>query len=671
MNVPECEHIRIRQIYNFGTNVENFIKYLEFQHKVDIRTIPQWQDAIKRLYSAEKEFKTRLQNASVRKRNIIENLYIQKYRQSPFTLTQKFARTSKVWKEIELNIQQKRKTYIKAIPESIHSFKQKYISEEQLGEDSDIRSTAHPNTEIVEPKEDIKDKLLDADIDVKSDSSVKLPAIICTNPHKLLSPLGSHCTPLSHYSSRQSTVPDQINDKELPLNLTNSIKCYPEAIKVIYNEEQLKNNHVIKFSLRNCINEWVFIRFMGIPNRINLKKFRLMPNTPVKLYAGLSMVYCLHFKLNPNATEFEGVLNFKIGHVAADTPDEILSVRFTCEYLEQRSIEVTESVLIPSTYLWKIGKVNYPCGNITIRVKDKYSYHLHIKRRDINWSEILDLDSVNSLDVQAPTTESIVQRNDDVTSQNLLSSSSKFNEIPQEEVISIDTIVSNLLMEVIDNSLQCFVLDKTYFYLEPGSVYNIRAIFTKAEHIGSHHCSYDLDFINPNNNNLVMTKRVRVFSEILPHPIQIEPIILDMTNSTVKFGFCIDYFTIINKHKFIPVTIKIKLTKKMKKLFQITPMEVLIPALSKNVFQVRLCPRSGSENSTDCVHFTIKIIVIGDKTVYENVPPFFYELLIPCSSEFKRLYGRKYFDSALDLNDDFTEASTDVGVQQSKMKNCL
>ncbi|XP_045490496.1 uncharacterized protein LOC110991500 [Pieris rapae] len=189
----------------------------------------------------------------------------------------------------------------------------------------------------------------------------------------------------------------------------------------------------------------------------------------------------------------------------------------------------------------------------------------------------------------------------------------------------------------------------------------IRVNFTKAEYIGLHQSCYDLEFFDPVDNNLIMTKTVKVFAEILPHPIEIQPIILDMTGTPKTLGLCIDHFTIFNNHKFVPVTIKIELTTKMNRIFDITPQKTFIAAQSNASFEVALS-RSGSNKHEDFVHFTIKIIVIGDKAVYKNVPPFFYEIIIPCASEFKRVYGKNYMGSSSDSldYDDGTGTTTEV-----------
>ncbi|CAG4947055.1 unnamed protein product [Colias eurytheme] len=610
--------------------------------------------------------KSKVRNAFVRKKSIIEKLYVQKYRKSPFSLTAELARTAEIWHEMQLTKHKKKVVDIKEATETIITFKGKdYTSEELIGEISDVELTGHPNTEVVDSKETIHP---DLDQDLKSESSQRLPVIICTNPHKLISPIGSHCTALSYHSYNTSIKdePERTENKEqtnFVLEQTKSIRCYPEGIKVC-NE----NERSIKFTLRNCTTDCIYVRFKDLSNKTSIKKFKLTPSTPVKLCAGLSKVYCLNFKLMPGTKVYEGFLNFRIGFISYKKPEELLSVRFICDYNERRSIDVTETVYIPPVYLWQLTYSKYPFGNIKINVNDDYSYHLHIGKQDINFYELLSDESVNSLHVASPNSESVIQRNDDVESESALISSTKLdNQEKPEEIIETIDIVNGVLNEIITISLQPYYLKSTYLYLHPHSVQNIKVYFTKAEHIGSHQYYYNLDFYNPNDDSVVMRKTIKIFSEILPHPIQIHPIMLDMTECPIKYGIYRDYFTIVNTHIFVPVTIKIKLTTKMKKLFCISPMETLVPAQSEVRFEVHLCPRSVSfpRNEEDSVHFTIKIIVIGDKAIYDNAPPIYYELIVPCASEFKRIYGKKYFKDSPGSSLKLLETTSEIAKQVS------
>ncbi|CAF4806911.1 unnamed protein product [Pieris macdunnoughi] len=664
MDLPQCKHIRIRRILDGTVDVETFVKYLENRYKIDIRSIPQWEDLIKSLYNGKHELKHKLEAALKRKKSIIEKLYIQNYRDSPFVLTDKLARTAKVWKEIDSSKNKKRTIQIEILSESIISLKHKeYESEESLDEESDIiRSTAHPNTEVVEARDNVKDKLTDVELETQSEISTKLPVIICTNPHKLLSPLRSQCTPLTYNSPKSSSVTVKDYAEEKIYTQTKAIRSYPEEINMYYNSMQFNNEQFIKFTLRNCTNDWAFVRFVSLSNKHLLKNIKLRPLTPVKLYAGLSNVYSLRFKFKPNVKEFEGFLNFKICRDSLDSPEEILNIQITCECKENRAVHVSECVYLPAVYLWQLTKDRYPSGNIVARSEDDYFYHIHVRKQEINWELLLDVKSTSSLEVQAPATESELQRNYELKSQNTFCTLTNFAEIPKEESISSHDIAYGILLELVENSLKPFLLEPTYFYLKPRSSQKIRVNFTKAEYIGLHQSYYDLEFFNPIDNDLIMTKTVKVFAEILPHPIEIHPIILDMSGIPKKLGLFIDHFTIFNNHKFVPVTIKIELTSKMNRIFDITPQETFITAQSNASFEVALCSQSRSNKHEDLVHFTIKIIVIGDKAVYKNVPPFFYEIIIPCASEFKRVYGKKYLKSASDSldYDDRTGTSTEV-----------
>ncbi|CAH4030479.1 unnamed protein product [Pieris brassicae] len=624
MDLPQCKHIRMRRILDGKVDVETLIKSLENQYKIDIRSIPRWEDLIKSLYNGKHDLKHKIEAAH--------------------------------------------KLQLENLPESILSFKQKeYESEESLGEESDIRSTAHPNTEVVEARDNVKEKLTDVELETQSEISTKLPVVICTNPHKLLSPLRSQCTHLTYNSPKASSVTVNYAEEKI-YTQTKVIRSYPKEINMYFNSMQLNKEQFIKFTLRNCTNDWAFVRFVSLSNKHLLKNIKLRPLTPVKLYAGLSNVYSLRFKFKSNVKEFDGFLNFKICRDSLDSPEEILTIQITCECKENRAVHVSDCVYLPAVYLWQLtAKDKYPSGNIVARSEDDYFYHIHVRKQDINWDQVLDVKSTNSLEVQAPATESELQRKYELKSQNTFCTSTNFAEIPKEESISSYDIAYGVLLELVENSLKPFHLEPTYFYLKSRSSQKIRVNFTKAEYIGLHQSSYDLELFDPVDNNLIMTKTVNVFAEILPHPIEIHPIILDMSGIPKKLGLYIDHFTIFNNHKFVPVTIKIELTTKMNRIFYITPQETFITAQSNASFEVALCSKSGyNKEQEDLVHFTIKIIVLGDKAVYKNVPPFFYEIIIPCASEFKRVYGKKYLESSSDSLDYGDRTGTTTEVEPSR-----
>ncbi|KAF9424817.1 hypothetical protein HW555_000118 [Spodoptera exigua] len=216
-------------------------------------------------------------------------------------------------------------------------------------------------------------------------------------------------------------------------------------------------------------------------------------------------------------------------------------------------------------------------------------------------------------------------------------------EIQSETIFGPESIAC-IVKDIIELALDTFILESTYSYLKPHETAKIPVYFTKVERTGYHQCYYDLQFINTKTEDVALTKIVKVFAEVLPHPIKVHPLILDMSKSPVNHGYCEDIFVVSNTHKLYPATIKIKLTTKMKKIIYVEPMEATVAESSSVPFTVKFCSRDflSVKPCEDLVHFTFKIVILGYKEVYENVPPYFYEVIAPCALEFKKVYKDKF-----------------------------
>lgn len=651
MKISECNHIRIRDDNAYGVDVEEFIKSIEKHFRIDFRTLPQWKELVKRLHVMTTDCKRKIQDAKQRKYVMMSKLFIESTRDSPFELTDKLARTYNKWQMIESALKSRRVS-LKTDWKPSEVVTSSHSTEDVIGEISENTSTAHQNTEIPDLAPEPPSKS-DVDTDMKAtDTSLspRLPVKICMNQHKLISPLDSQDVIFKHMPVLSPTNLETCNESKewLLLNQTKSVKCFPSEISIT---KRSINKQTIQFSIINCTTEYMNIRFMYLTDDIPFKTAKVIPVTPRKLYPGIAVTYKFIFKLFQNLEEFTSSLYFRVGQkVLEEAPIEGLCVPILSKFKLSRSVSVSKAVCTPPTYLWQINEASgFPSGTLKISCNDENSYHVHVIKRPVNISRECE-DSMLSLEVISPKTESLIDRIEDneIETQSKILSSLKDAQI--DEVVTINTVdvIALVVDDIVDIALDTFVFDHSYLLLEPYSKDTISVYFTKPERIGSHHCYYDLEFSDTKTEELITTKTVKVFAEVLPHPIQICPQMLDLSMSPVTHGFCEDDIMVRNTHRLYPITIKIKLTTKMSKLFCITPKESLVPPKASMNFRVRLCSKDLSKESDDLAHFTIKIIVTGHSSVYNNVPPFYYEIIAPCASEFKKIYNEKYFIDTYD-----------------------
>lgn len=647
MKSSKCSHLRIRDTNDYGIDVEEFIKSIEMQYKIDFRSLPQWENLIKRLHAMTTDLKRKIQDAKRRKYIMMSKIFVEATRDSPFVLTDKLARTRNKWLTMKSNSKMSR--LITLMPEPDVSTASE--TEIDIDEISDNTSTAHHNTEILDIASKLPSKsVVSTEVDTKSTGmSPRFPVKMSMNQHRRISSLGSGEVV---FDNPPSIVPleveTEVETKEwMLLKQTTSVKCFP---KDVFISRKSLEEQAIEISIINCSTEYMHIRFMCITEDFHFKTARVRPATPRKLYPGIAISFKFIFKLFPNFEDFTSAIYFRVGKKVLDmAPMEVLHVPITSKFKISRPVLVTEAVYIPPTYLWHIRK-GFPWGTFKITGSDDYPYHVHIYKRLVNISKECQ-DSIVSVDVISPNTESLNDRIEDneIVTQSKILASLRDAQVEEEVSIQAEEVVALLVEDLIELSLDTFVFDRTYLFLTPNEKVSINVHFTKPERIGSHHCYYDIKFCDILTDELIMTKTTKIFAEVLPHPIQLYPEILDMSHSPVTHGYCEDNIIVKNTHKFYPVTIKFKLTTKMKKMFCITPMEILIQAQSSMNFRVRVCSRDLAQETDELVHFTIKIIVVGDKSVYQNVGPFFYEIIAPCASEFKKIYNEKYFKENCDF----------------------
>ncbi|XP_053615119.1 uncharacterized protein LOC128677959 [Plodia interpunctella] len=627
MKISECKHIRIRDNNAYGVDPETLVRYIETQYDMDIRSLPYWKEIIKRFQVSTTDCKRIIQNAKRRKHEIIQKLYVESTRLSPFQLTDNLVRTGSLWKMLEGEKRRKKIPFIIG-PEIIP---QSDISERSFAEQSELES-GHQNTEQSIPNLALEPL---PKSEPESEAPVShLPVHISTNLHELVGP-SSTCSYLSHKSEetteRKSIVIVEENAEWKMLPESTLVRSVPNEIVI---EDDSLEEQVIKFSIVNCGTEYIHIKFVCVTEKSPFRYAKIIPKTPGKIYPGLSIVYKLIFKVVQNEFDFESSLYFRIGQIvlAEGSTLESLCIPVKSNYLIMRNVSASEAIYLPPVYSWHLGgDYGYPTGYINVSVLDNFSYKIHITKVCIDFDDTQDNSTQPSGYVSIENVE--MQSVPQFEIQNVTG---------EVEYIDSVELISPLVFDIVEASLEPFWVEYTYLHLSKLSHFKIPVYLTKIERIGSHHACYDIEFFDSFTENKMFTKTVKVFGEILAHPIQIHPPILDMSNSPVLHGFCEDKFVIVNTHKFYLATIKIKMTTKMKKLLRVSPMEVAIPQMSSVSFDVRFCsPGLIEHDFEDLVHFTVKIIVSGYKAIYHKVPPFYYEIIAPCIGIYEKVYKKK------------------------------
>lgn len=662
MQSSNCTHIRIRDHNDYNLNVQRFLENLEKEFKIDFTTFPRWEEIVQRLHVASTDCRRRIQDSKLRKAMIIDKLLMQSTRPSPFELSAGLCRTRNKWQEIEAHSKKRKVSLDSAI--IVTSLSQPEEEEEEFGEEEEEEKSEHsappslhPNTENLsnrspelsyQPVPSVMRTKNSTEVQVDTQTESHLPAVIYTNAHKLLSPLESNFSGLSYKSPLNDTIEiDEIEEKEQEdiyhLKITKSVVSTPSTIVIA--KDSLKQQ-TITFTVTNCSADYMHIRFIRVTDTTHFKRTKLLPVIPKRLFPGIPVTYKFVFNINTQKN-FQSSLYFKVGRIVYNNePAESFYIPIITAFTIKRSVSVTDTVEIPPVYAWHMKRDdNYSSGIIRIVVDDPFYYHLHIRKRVVDLAA--EPDSGMSLEASGPKTESIAARTVDrqIGAKTIVSSAN--TEVTQSEFESMSYVddIAIIASDIIQLALDTYMLDSTYLYLEPYSKVKIPVYFCKIERIGCHQYYYDFQFIDPETEKVIFTETCKIFAEILTHPIQIRPVILDMSTSPVSHGYCEDHFVVYNNHKLYPCYAKIKLTTKMKKMFYVEPMETLVPTLGSVQFSVKFCSRDflSVKPSEDLVHFTFKIVVNGYKAVYEHIPRIFYEIIAPCAVEFKKVYNEKYF----------------------------
>ncbi|KPJ05714.1 hypothetical protein RR46_02236 [Papilio xuthus] len=603
--------IRIRDTYNSKINVEKFIKSIEGKFNIDFKTLPQWKCLIEKLYFVSNYRERKIEEVNLRKLLIIQKLCLETTRLTPFELTDRLIRTIHVWQKSQwMNQQKQYKT------NSLQNIEGPLPSIQNSEKTADLIDTTFSQgfEETAEEDINLEDKENEPNVEQKESSSSD-----------------SKYSELSYHSLRSGDVDASgVSNPTVCHSMTfKLIECNPKEI-VITNNSPMKQT--IKFSLKNTSLDCVFARFKNVTNRDLFKKANVFPYLPVKLYPGLSMGFKFIFNLKQTKDDFLTSLTFLMQY--RDGNENFLSeycVSISTQFKKPRCTKVSETVYIQPVYSWHLNpKYGYPCGILIIEGRDEYEYDIRIVKHK---KDLAEIESCNSNNATMQTASDSINE----TSTSFIQKPSIINEIEND---TIENFMLSLLKDVIETSLDTFVFDVTSLRLPMNSKRKTTVYLSKCEYIGYHQSYFDIEFRNVDTYELIDTKTTKVFAEILPHPIEIYPTIFDMSNAPVVHGVCVDHFVITNTHKIFSSTIKIDASNITKKLITIKPIYVCIQPETSVKFQVRTCPsRQPFDNERKVmVHFTVKIIATGVKSIYDNIPPMFYEIIAPCALGFCEMY---------------------------------
>lgn len=618
--------IRIRDTNEGKIDVEKFIKSIEDTFKIDFKTLPQWKCLIEKLYFASNYRERKIKEVNLRKFLIIQKLCLENTRLTPFELTERLVRTWSVWQKSQWvnQLKQQRTNTLTDIEGPLPSIQTSdktadLIDTSFLG----LEETAEEDTVL----EDKENEPINVQESHSSDSNY--------------SELSYHTLRSDGVDASGVSKPTVCHSMSFKL-----IECYPKEI-VITNNSSVKQT--IKFSLTNTSLDCVFARFKNVTNRDLFKKANVFPYLPVKLYPGLSIGFKFVFNLKQTKEDFLTSLTYLVQY--KDGYINFLSeycVTISTQFKKGRCTKVSETVFIPPVYSWHLNpKFGYPCGILTVEGKDEFEYDIRIVKHKTDVAEIESCNS-NNATIQTTASDSVKE-----ISTSFIQKPPTVNEFEDD---SIDNFIMSLVKDVIEVSLDTFTFDITCLRLPVNSKRKTSVYLSKCEYIGYHQSYFDVEFRSVDTYELIETKTVKVFAEILPHPIEISPTIFDMSNAPVVHGVCVDYFVITNTHKIFSSTIKIYASNVTKKLITIKPMTVCIQPETSVKFQIRTCPSKQlfDKELKVMVHFTIKIIATGVRAIYENIPPMFYEIIAPCALGFCDMYDLLLHSdsfSAVPLND--------------------
>lgn len=615
----------------------------------------------------------RRRNANTRKDLIIAKLLMEFFRPSPFELTDKLTRTQKKWEKLKLKPKERKESILERqlfapdnlFPEKTHeqgseddeSMKLKKLRLQcrcQSGlsapENSKVstsishKTSSHKNkrtSTVTSPKSskvtDIFEatsseiymqksttvvcpsKNSDSDIPETANSKIGLnkPSFIITNNRKLItadSKVSMNFLPTLHLPTITHTVTEEW------FSFIPSVSVFSTPPKLSIIDDHL-TNQTIKFTITNSSNKYVYLKYIDITDKAYFSYAKVCPNHSHKVYPGMSVTFKLSFKLTMRKKVFTSTLFFRVTcNRIYDRPIEGFNVPIVSDYLKTRAVSVSEAVYLPSIYPWHFTRgIKDPgsTGIIEVTIHDGYSYHLHINKR--------------SVDLSQP--EEYLMSTTNATAYMVLSSLST-----GKLELDIAIITESLVIRALDT----FFIDTTYMYFKTQpKKYKIPVYLNTIEHVGCHSCYYDLTFYDSYTDEFIFRKTTRIFADILPCPVEVSPPILDMSSVPINHSFGETVFYITNNHKLFPVSIKIILTTKMKRLFRVIPMETVIPTTTKVTYQVKFCTLDTPRIVTDnMVYFTFEIAMFGPKFIYKDMPHIYYEVIAPCLIYYKEITNR-------------------------------
>lgn len=651
---------------------------MKSRYDIDM-TLPEWREAITRIQAAVIDYRCLVKDHKLRNFVILGKLAKEFTYISPFYLTDVMARTAKKWERLKT----RRIKVHPQLPESIGSISSRSIS-------SEIK------------EEEIPQITIDDDIMNKQVTDTLLPPLNTmsskiTNRNK--SPIGSEIYKeiikdiVTISMATKKTKSENPIHAPIPNRLLNTsiIRHSPKTIKIGAALEQ-----ALEFKLKNCANHIALIQYQSLIEISKFIRISVLPATTVKLVPGITHTFKLILKL-VKQQEFTTKIKFHVKYPAnSTTPAEpyeyyVPIIRLPDKKFQYRSVTAPEIIVIPPIFSWQLENKSalyeYPFASsyVSVNTNDTHSYYVRIVKRkgDITSGDADETNASNEVNITTPT--SVIKYIDDEMKdssslskvfelssdslkggikssnvfsrkvKNLTSKKSLINTTTKSN-LSIPNEVLELVVTMVERVMDVFVFDKTYLFLKSGESKFIRVYFIQVHHIGCHNCYYDFKFYDSESNELIFTKTARVFADIMPHPIQITPDALDMTDTPITFEQCANSFVITNTHRVYPVNIRIVTSAKMKKLIRIEPMKTVVLGKKSVKFVVNLCTRNGNPliekfdegdlvNEDDLfVLFTVKIVISGYASSYKNITPIYYDIIAPGINEYEYVYRKKYVE---------------------------
>lgn len=651
MEFVSSNNLRIRGDTIPNLDAEKFIKAIEIQCDIDIATSPRWRDVITRIEAVVIECKRRVKDHKLRNSLILQQLQKEFTYVSPFNLTDILARTARKWERL------KTQRVIKLDPimsESIQSISSKITNPKM--EEEEI-----PEITLLFDEADVKEKedTFMPPLNIYTISSDSTNYDISPVRSKVYKEIIKRNVTMRRVSDNSKSAPNR------RLLNTNIIKSSPKNIIISSTTDQ-----ILEFKLKNCALQMLMIQYHSLTEKSQFQRVAVLPAIPVKLVPGITYTFKLIFKLW-SEQDFTTKIKFLVKYSASTQYFEyfVPIISLQEKKLKYRSVKVSEIIVIPKIYSWQLKNKStiyeYPFGisELSINTKDTHFYYVRIVKREMDIASYDDNDTMISNEVNTPTT--VLQNVEDEIRASTPSEvlSPKLTSDPHKGLKSfIDTTmsyldVSNEMSQLVNEAVECamdvFVFEKTNLFLKSGETKSVRVYFTQIDNIGCHNCFYDFKFYDYESNELIFTKTTRVFADIMPHPIQVMPDELDMTDTPIIFGHCINSFVLTNNHYVYPVNIRIETSAKMQKLLKIEPIQTVILPKKSAKFVVNFCisdwepviEELGDDDLTNqdqyFVQFTIKILISGYAAVYKNISPIYYNITAPCIHEYEYVYRKK------------------------------